>query len=174
MKLLSIEVPQYTVEKEPDHRTIGKVVDKVIKDNFLGQTIIVRGLSSKAHPGKTIDELTEIIKREGTDRYDPERIGDRYENIKGKHIDLFAFRRKVTPRMQLFKDISWGFYHGAKAIHGEPVRIDILTVYDAAQLKAVVHQYEGREDIKRDGFVFKDSANKAAALLAIISIRGNY
>ena len=170
MKLLSIEVPQYIVEEEPDHRTIGKVVDKVIKDNFAGQTIIVRGLSSKAHPDKTIDELIEIIQQEGTDRYDPKRPGDRYENVKGKHIDLFAFRRKVTPSTQLFKDISWGLYHGAKAIHGNPVRIDLLTIYDAAQLKAVVHQYEGRDDIKRDGFVFRDPEHKAASLLGIVKV----
>ena len=73
--------------------------------------------------------------------------------------------------MELFKDISWGFYHGAKAIHGKPVRIDLLTIYDASQLKAVVHQYEGRDDIKRDGFVFKNPDSKPAALLGIVHIK---
>lgn len=170
MKLLTVDVPEYIVENEPNHKAVGQLVDEIIKNNFAGQTVVVRGLSSKAHPDKTADELIEIITRQGTDRYDPERIGDRYENINGKHIDLFAFRRKVSARMHLFKDISWGFYHGAKAIHGKPVRIDLLTIYDAAELKAVVHQYEGREDIKRDGFVFKDPANKQNALLAIIKI----
>lgn len=170
MKVFSVSIPQYAVDKEPDHKAVGKLVDEVIKNNFEGQTIIIRGLSSTAHANKTADALVEIIKQTGTDRYDPERIGDRYENIKGKHIDLFAFRRKVTPRMELFKDISWGFYHGAKAIHGKPVRIDLVTIYDASQLKAVVHQYEGRDDIKRDGFVFKSPENKTAALLGIIKI----
>lgn len=170
MKLLAISVPQYNVDKEPDHKAIGNVVDEVIKENFAGQTVIVRGLSYKAHSDKSIDELVELIKRTGTDRYDPERVGDRYENIKGKHIDLFAFRRKVTPTMELFKDVSWGFYHGAKAIHGQPVRIDLLTIYDASQLRAVVHQYEGRDDIKRDGFVFKNPEDKKSALLAIVKI----
>ncbi len=170
MKLLTVNLPQYTVDKEPDHKAIGKVVDEEIKEHFAGQTIIVRGISSSAHPNKTVDELIEVIKQTGTDRYNPERAGDRYENIKGKHIDLFAFRRKVTPRMELFKDISWGFYHGAKAIHGKPVRVDLLIIYDASQLKAVVHQYQGRDDIKRDGFVFKNPANKSAALLGIVQI----
>lgn len=72
--------------------------------------------------------------------------------------------------MQLFKDISWGFYYGAKAIHGEPVRIDILTVYDAKALKRVTHQYEGRTDIKRDGFVFREPQDKSRALLGILCI----
>lgn len=169
MKLLSVNVPQYEVHKEPDHKAIGKVVDRVIKSNFESQTIVVRGLSSEAHD-KTVEDLVQIIKENGTDRYNPDRRGDRYENIKGKHIDLFAFRRKVTPRMELFKDVSWGFYHGAKAIHGKPVRIDLLTVYDASQLKAVVHQYEGRTDIKRDGYVFKNPEDKTSALIGIIKI----
>lgn len=170
MKVYSVSLPQYTLDKEPDHKAIGKLVDEVIKEKFEGQTIVVRGISSVAHPDKTLDDLVKIIKHTGSDRYDPERAGDRYDNIEGKYIDLFAFRRKVTPRMKLFKDISWGFYHGAKAIHGKPVRIDILTIYDASQLKAVVHQYEGRVDIKRDGFIFKDPSNKQAALLGIIKI----
>ncbi len=129
----------------------------------------MRGLSSGEHQ-KSVDELIKAIKRSGTDRYDPERVGDRYENIKGKRIDLFAFRRKITARTQLFKDLSWGFYHGSIAIHGKPVRLDILTVYDTSQLKAVVHQYEGRDDIKRDGFIFKDTSNKVAALKGIIKL----
>lgn len=170
MKLLTISLPQYTIDEEPDHKAIGKLVDEVIKENFVGQTVIVRGISSKEHSDKMLDQLIEIIKNKGTDRYDPERQGDRYENIRGKHIDLFAFRRKVTPKMELFKDISWGFYHGAKAIHGKPVRIDLLSIYDASQLQAVVHQYEGRDDIKRDGFVFRQPENKPNALLGIIKI----
>jgi len=170
MKILLVQLPQYTIDEEPDHKAVGKIVDEVIKQNFGGQTVIVRGISSKAHSDKTLDELVEVIKQKGTDRYDPERVGDRYENIKGKHIDLFAFRKKVTPKIELFKDISWGFYHGAKAIHGQPIRIDLLMIYDASELSAVVHQYEGRDDIKRDGFVFKNPEDKSSALLAVIKI----
>ncbi len=120
----------------------------------------------------TVEELINTIQKLGTDRYDPLKVGDRYENIMNKHIDLFAFRRKITSTTELFKDISWGFYHGAKAIHGKPVRIDLVIIYDASQLKAVMHQYEGRTDIKRDGFVFKNPNNKKAALKAIIKILG--
>lgn len=169
-KLLELSLPEYTVDSEPDHNTVGKLVDDIIRRHFEGQTIIVRGISSQEHPNMSMDQLIETIKTLGTDRYDPSRAGDRYENMQGKHIDLFAFRRKVTPRMQLFKDISWGFYHGAKAIHGKPVRINLLLIYDAAQLKAVVHQYEGRSDSKRDGFVFKYPENKPGALLGIVKI----
>ncbi|HUC89763.1 MAG TPA: hypothetical protein VMR45_03095 [Patescibacteria group bacterium] len=170
MKLIKVQIPKYVVSSEPDHSSIGAVIDETIKQNFDGLTIAVRGLSSAEHPGKTRDELVAIIQRTGTDRYDPQRPGDRYENLQGKPIDLFAFRRKVTSRMQLFKYISWGFYHGSKAIHGKPVRIDMLTIYDAAQLKAVVHQYAGRDDVKRDGYIFREPKNKAKALLGIVLV----
>lgn len=170
MKYLELALPGYTIDKEPEHKAIGKPVDDLLKEHFMGETVVVRGVASSEHPDMTIDELIEIIRSAGTDRYDPSRTGDRYENIQGKHIDLFAFRRKITPRTELFKDITWGFYHGAKTIHGKPMRIDILTVYDAALLKAVIHQYEGRDDIKRDGFVFKDPADKVGALRAVIKL----
>jgi hypothetical protein len=136
----------------------------------MDQTIVVRGIGSSEHPGKTIDELIEIILTSGTDRYDSAHKGDRYENIQGKHIDLFGFRHKITPRTKLFKDIIYGFYHGAISIHGKPTRIDILIIYDASKLKAVVHQYEGRTDKKRDGFIFKDPMHKTEALRGIIKI----
>ncbi len=168
--MYTVALPTYMIDTEPDHKTIGKVVDNELCRHFTGQTVVVRSLSSSAHPSMTIDALIEKIRMLGTDRYDPDRAGDRYDNLGGKQIDFFGFRRKVGPRMQLFKDITWGFYHSAIAIHGRPERIDLLLVYDAAQLKAVLHQYEGRTDKKRDGFVFKDPANKSAALKAIIKI----
>src|SRR5687768_4509313 len=129
MITLKVTIPDYQVTTELNHKAIGKIVDDELRKHFLDKTIVVRGISSTEHSDKTIDNLLEIIKRDGTDRYDSGRKGDRYENIKDKHIDFFAFRRKVTPRMQLFKDISWGFYYGAKAIHGKPIRIDILIIY---------------------------------------------
>ena len=170
MIVLKVDLPAYQVGSEPNHTIFGKTVDDELRRHFMGQTVVVRGIASADHPGKTVDELVEVIKRDGTDRYDPARQGDRYENIERKHIDFFAFRRKVTTRMQLFKDISWGFYHGAIAVHGQPKRIDILTIYDASKLKRVTHRYEGRPTAKRDGFVFKDPIHKQDALLGIIKI----
>lgn len=169
-KVIEISLPEYQITSEPDHEAIGKIVDDELRKHFMGRSIVARGIGSSEHPGKTIDELVEIIKRDGTDRYDVNRMGDRYENIQGKHIDLFGFRRKVGPHMQLFKDVVYGFYHSALGLHGEAVRIDILIIYDAAKLQAVVHQYEGRTDKKRDGFVFRDPAHKQDALHGVVKI----
>ncbi len=170
MQIITINLPQYQVTNEPDYKVIGEIVDNEIRKYFMGRTVVARGIGSSEHPGKTIDELVEIIKHDGTDRYDLDRTGDRYENIQGKRIDLFGFRRKIGPRMQLFKDVAYGFYHSALGVHGKAVRIDILIIYDATKLKAVLHQYEGRVDKKRDGFVFREPTHKQDALLGIIKI----
>lgn len=168
--VLTVHVPTYRVDSEPDHRAIGAVVDDELRRHFMGRTVVARGIGSRSHPGKTVDELVEIIGRDGTDRYDPTRGGDRYDNLQGKPIDLFAFRRKVSPRMRLFEHIVWGFYHSSIGLNREPIRIDLLSVYDATKMRAVVHQYEGRTDPKRDGFVFREPDNKPAALLGIVRI----
>ncbi len=170
LKVYAVHLPAYQVTAQPDHKALGKIVDTELKKHFLGKTIVARGIGSSEHPGKSIDELIEIIRREGTDRYDPKRVGDRYENIGNKYIDLFGFRRKITARAQLFKGVIYGFYHSAIGIHGRPTRIDVLIIYDASKLKAVVHQYAGRDDKKRDGFVFKDPDNKIGAVLGIIKV----
>ncbi len=154
MKLIEIDLPQYDIQQEPNADEIGKLVDDEIRQIFLGKAVVVRGIASSEHPNKPIDELIETIKTTGTDRYDPDRKGDRYENIENKHIDLFGVPAAVAEDSEIFKVIVWGFYHSAIAVHGHPVRIDVVIVYDAEQLNQVSHQYEGREDIKDDGFAF--------------------
>jgi hypothetical protein len=166
----TIDLPQYQVDSEPHYRAIGRIFDDELKNYFLGQSLVIRGIASSEHPGKTVDELIEIIKNTGTDRYNPERKGDRYENSEGKRIDFFAFPVRVDQNMEFFHQMIWGFYHSAKAVHGYPVRIDIVTIYDAAQLQQVEHQYEGQNEVKDDGFTFKFPANKPAAVKAIFKL----
>lgn len=170
MTVLTVSLPDYTVETEPDHSKIGHQVDDVIRGNFAGRKIVARGLSADDHPGRSVDDLVAIIVSTGIDRYDPQRQGDRYTNVDRKQIDLFGFRRTVTPRMQLFAALSWGFYHGAIEIHGHPTRLDIVTIYDSTQLRAVLHQYEGRTDRKRDGFRFVDPQHPSSTVLGVLKL----
>lgn len=170
MKLITIDLPQYSILQEPKADEIGRLVDDEIRKNFHRKSVVVRGIASSEHPSKSTEELIDIISRTGTDRYDPNRRGDRYENIENKRIDVFGVLAKVAEDSEIFGVIVWGFYHSAKAVHGYPVRIDVVTIYDAEQLDQVTHQYEGREDVKDDGFAFKNCDNKAAAVLGIIKI----
>lgn len=170
MEIIRLNLPEYTIDSEPDHELLGKIVDQELTKHFMGQSILVRGIASSEHPDKTIDELIDIIKQTGTDRYDPKLKGDRYENIDDKHIDLFAFPHMVNNQSSIFADVVYGFYHSAIGVHGKPQRIDILTIYDATKVTKVVHQYEGRDDIKEDGYVFNDTKNSVDAILGIVRI----
>ena len=170
MQIISISAPGYKVDSEPNHNAIGRLIDDELKKHFMGRKILLRGIGLQEHPNKTVDELVRIIADTGTDRYDKDRVGDRYENTENKRIDLFAFPAKVTPELELGWQVIYGFYHSAIGVHGHPTRIDILTVYDAEQLEAVEHQYEGRDDIKRDGSIFKNPVKKEQAVLGIIKL----
>ena len=170
--VITIHLPQYQVVTEPDYRALGRIVDDELKKHFMGQMVGLRALGSQEHPDKSLEDLIEIIKRDGTDRYNPGRSGDRYENIENKHIDLFLLRRKISERSKIFWQLAWSFYESPLKLRGKPVRIDIVIVYDLAKLKAVrtTHTHEGYPVTKRDGFVFKDPGNKAEALLGIIKV----
>lgn len=170
MELSEVNIPTYTVDNPPDDKGIGKLVDDVLKELYLDKSVLVRAVASSEHKDKTLDELIEIISKTGTDRYDPNRMGDRYENVESKHIDLFAFPAVITKDSDIFAKAVWGFYHSAIEIHGYPMRIDIAIVYDAALTEKVPHRYAGRNDIKDDGFKFKNPENKSEALLGIVKI----
>ena len=168
-----LNLPEYQVDKEPNHETIGKKVDDFLKLHFLGQKIVVRCLGSLEHPGKKVDEVISLIQEMGTDRYDPTREGDRYENNEGRHIDIFAFDYDVKPETEMFKIFTWPFYHyRSKFTGGQPVRIDIITIYDPEALEQIQFSYKGREHegLRTDGWVFKDPEHKISALKAIIKI----
>lgn len=172
VKVFTVEIPEYQVNTEPDYKAVGALVDAELKKHFAGQMVGLRALGSQEHSDKTIEELVEIIKHSGTDRYDPERGGDRYDNIEGKHIDLFLLRRKITEKSKIFWQFVWSFYESPLRVRGYSVRVDILVVYDLSKLKAVrtSHTHEGRPITKRDGYVFRDPTHKAQAILAIIKI----
>jgi hypothetical protein len=172
MKLIEIDTPEYTVDKEPDYKAIGRRIDEEIKKHFAGKEILLRGVGSRQHKNMAANDLVDVIKETGTDRYDPTLKGDRYENIEGKHIDLFAFPATVTLQLDLGQQVIFGFYHSAIGVHGSPVRVDVLTVYDATQFDEVVHQYQGHGEVKRDGFVFKDPDDKQKSVLGIIKLNG--
>lgn len=168
----TVHLPNYNFKNgEPDHKAISKPIDDELRKHFTGQKILIRGLGSHEHPGKSVDELIDIIKTTGTDRYDPKRIGDRYTNVGDKYFDLCALRRTISDRSKIFWQLSWSFYNSPLKERGYPVRVDILTIYDPKQLKAVTYSPVGHAGrIMRDGFVFRNPDDKATAILGIIKI----
>lgn len=170
--IYKISLPEYNFHNKPNFDEIGNKIDSVLKEKYLGMDILVRVLGSQEHPGKTVDDLIEIIKTNGTDRYDASREGDRYKNIENKHIDFFAMPFSITSRGEYFKFLLEPFYHYPSITRdASPVRIDIAIIYNPEKVEIVEHQYEGREgEIKKDGYIFKDNKNKPDAILGIICI----
>src|SRR3989338_3713307 len=160
----SIRVPEYHVKKKPDHAVVGAKIDKIIKKHFLGQKVAIRCIGSQEHKGQSISGLVRIIKKIGTDRYDADRKGEKYENVEGKRIDFFALDFKIASGSKYMENFIEPFYTYPKQEGKRPVRIDIIIIYDLSKLKRVLHRYQGRKDAKRDGFVFRNPENKSAAV----------
>ncbi len=168
--IFKLNIPEYKVDSQPDFAKIGTQIDKTIIDEFLGQKLVIRCLGSQNHPGKTLDELVDIILKLGTDRYDPSRIGDRYENIDNKHIDIFALDFEITKDGRYLEHFIEPFYAWPKKLGETPIKLDIIILYNQDKLDKVEHKYKGRDDVKSDGFIFKEPGNKVGALKGIIKI----
>ncbi|OFZ49424.1 MAG: hypothetical protein A2381_12470 [Bdellovibrionales bacterium RIFOXYB1_FULL_37_110] len=164
------KVSKYDFDSTPDFDAIGKQIDKVIKEHYINRKIAIRCISSDDHPDFNIIDLILKIKEIGTDRYDPKRVGDRYDNIEGKNIDIFALDFHVLPDAEMMKYLIEPFYSWPIKFGRNPIKIDLVIIYDLNQLEMVEHQYIGRDDLKKDGFIFKYPDRKDDALLGIIKI----
>ena len=167
----AVPVRGYLPHIIPDFDAIGTELDNAIKKDYLGKRIAIRAISTDDHDDESQSDLIELIKTLGTDRYDKNRSGDRYENIEKKHIDIFAL--PVDPVMEesgMFGHMLKSFYEYPLRARGAPVYVDIIIVYDLDKLEAVQHKYEGRDEIKKDGFVFKDADHKPESVLGIYTV----
>jgi len=166
-----LKVPKVYIDNQPDFKKIGSKIDNCLKKHFLGKEVVIRVLGSEEHKDKSLDELIKIIKKIGHDRYDSNRKGDRYENIENKRIDFFAIDFKIKNNNSYFEHFIEPFYYWPLYNRGKPIRVDIAIIYDPKKLVQVEHRYEGREnELKKDGFVFKNPENKADSILGIIKI----
>src|SRR6185436_18325209 len=55
-KVVTISIPEYILDKQPDYKTIGSKIDKAIEENFEG-TFLLRALSAADHPTYSHDEF---------------------------------------------------------------------------------------------------------------------
>jgi hypothetical protein len=184
VKIVSVSVPEYNVNKKPDYFKVGKIVDEVIEKNFSDGRYIYRALSSDDHPRKTLDELVSIIIELGTDKYDPARKSVCHEQYSVYDYDIQAgsFEIKnaqivVEPTDNyptLFGDTIYDFYENAPQDRGHPVRIDLLVFYDVIKLEPAKLKSPGPGGVEprlsKYLYRFKDRENKQEALLGIVKI----
>jgi hypothetical protein len=170
----NIPIPVEYESEKPDFDLAATKIVQTLRRHFMGKRIGFRLLGSMEHPGKSVDELVSIIKKLGHDRYDSKRIGDRYENIDNKIIDIFILEFTVGKKEEeeCIRYALESFYYYPIFDRKTPIRIDIGIVYDLKQLERVTHRYKGREnEVKTDGVVFKHPDRKTDALLGIIKIQ---
>jgi hypothetical protein len=184
VKIVSVPVPEYTENKKPDYLKIGKIVDKVIEENFSDGRYIYRALSSDDHPDKTPDELVSIITELGTDKYDPSRKSVCHEQYSVYDYDIragsFEIRNAkiiVEPTDNyptLFGDTIYDFYENAPQDRGHSVRIDLLVLYDVNKLEPAKLKNPGSVGVEprlsKYLYRFKDRDNKQEALLGIVKV----
>ena len=170
ISVYEISLPEYSLDKKPDYRVIGRKLDSLIKKFFFGKKVCIRALGSQDHQ-LSKDELIERIIKSGTDKYDLQRKSFWHEwNVyKDKRIDLFACFKEITEDFHFMHEVISDFYEGALADRGYAVYVDILLLYDPERLEMIPIQY-AEDDIGEDAWRFKFPQQKKEALLAVIKI----
>jgi len=128
--VLRLSIPGYTVKRKVDYTSIGKRLDKMVQDNFLGRKILVRCVGSKDHVGINIEQLVDTIRRIGTDRYDPNRKMIFHDFYSRHNPDLFASPFTVTTTTPRCGEIIKEFYEKTTGDRKIGVKADIILIYD--------------------------------------------
>lgn len=192
MKVFAVKIPEYNLEQSPNFTVIGAKLDNIIKENFPGKWLAVRGVSLQDHPGGSLAWLVEKIKVIGTDRYDPKRKGvledlDTEFSIELHAIPIMYKNEMVCPHYSgerretgsAIGELLNDFVVGAVVDRGYSLRIDVLMLYDLDQLTPAPLTWTEKGPTHTDNpispqetctFRFKNPANKKRALLGIISI----
>ncbi len=172
MKVFEITIPAHKPGQAPDHEVVGKKLDDLLKECFLGKKVVIRCIGSQDHPGLSLDELTNRVITTGTDKYDSQRMGVGYEGFvkKGINVDFYGEDVEVTKDTKIMAQFIWEMHHSAIGDRGFGVHVDLVLIYDAEQVDMVMNLYD--EHPTSDGFTFKDQHNKQAALLGVIKVLG--
>jgi hypothetical protein len=168
--VFELTIPDYKPGKVPDHDVVGKKLDDLLKKHFMGKKVVIRCIGSQDHPGLSLDELTDIVIKTGTDKYDAGRMGVGYEEFvkKGVHVDFYGEPVGVSKNVTIMSQQIWEMHHSAIGDRGFGVHVDLVLIYHAEQLDMVMNLYDFHPT--SDGFTFKDPDNKQAALLGVIKI----
>jgi hypothetical protein len=175
-KIITISIPEYTVNTQPDYATIGTKIDKAIEENFEG-VFLERALSITDHPQYNLEQLVDIIVKTGTDKYDPNRKGVSYEEFEPYNNNLQAGSIEIQ-KGKLSEPYGAGliklFYENVLLDRGYRLRIDIILLYDPKQMiqaEKVDNTKPGTQpDLEQYLWRFRDPDHKPKALLGIIKI----
>lgn len=179
----AIALPEYVAGQEPEAAILGARLDGLIVREFPDRRLAIRGIGMCDHPGRSLEELTALIRETGTDRYDPDRKGVHQDFYAGYPIDLFAtpcfvaggvLQSRNDPGVSVTGQMIADFYHGALADRGYSVRLDLLLIYDREQLVEIDCSAlwpDSSPEPESSSFAFRFPERKRDALLGIVLIQ---
>jgi hypothetical protein len=188
--IATIALPTYTVTVPPDAEAVGAALDDVICTNF-GQDgereVAIRSVSLIDHPEHTHDSLAEVITATGTDRYDPERKGPLHETYDPYGVELHVGPSTVSAtslRSHMCDGVTFygttqsvmaeavsDFYVGPPVDRGGvPLRIDLITIYDMAQLEGIQIPFHGDEKPPYSACRFRYPDRRSDAVLGLVKV----
>jgi hypothetical protein len=173
--VISLDVPEYSVESQPNYKAVGQKIDDALEENFMGRDVAVRALGLIDHPQFTLDQLVQVILEKGTDKYDPNRKGVEHESFEPYKPDFQAgFCSIGKNHFGEGADTIQKFYENVLLDRGYRLRVDLLLVYDLNQLVRAekVDKEKPSVDSRLEQYLFrfKDPDHKPEALLGIIKI----
>ncbi len=175
-KIITISIPEYTLDNRPDYVEVGTKIDKALSENFEG-AYLLRALSIADHLQYTLDELVDIIIKTGTDKYDPNRKGVSHEEFEPYKPDIQAGTLLVRDGKimgESFSEDVRRFYENTLLDRGYRLRIDLLVLYDPQQLVQAEKIDEAKPSVDPHLedylWIFKDKENKAKAVMGVVKI----
>jgi hypothetical protein len=175
-KVVTVSIPEYVLEVQPNYKEVGERIDKVIEKNFEG-TFLSRALSVADHPQYSLDQFVDIILKTGTDKYDPKRKGVAHEEFEPYKPDIQAGLITIRDgelQGESFSEDVRRFYENAVIDRGYRVRVDIILLYNPDKFvkaekldntKPSVDQH-----LEEYLWRFKDPNDKPNALVGVIKI----
>jgi hypothetical protein len=162
----TVSIPDYVSDSKPDYDRIGSMINEALAACFGRNVRVIRGISKDSHPGKSVDELVDIISKNGTDRVEEGVPGRGYGRVV---CDFFAAGFDLASSGGMNKWVR-KFYEGAVKHKVRPSRADLFMVYDPEKVAVVPYEKHGR--VLTDAYRFKDPEKKLEALLGILKIGG--
>jgi hypothetical protein len=183
-KIISISLPKYTIEKEPDYDRLGKIVDNKIANEFSDGRYIIRAISLDEHTDLSLDQLVNKILELGTDKYDPYRKPVAHEDFQAYDYDIQAGyfdikNGKILDDMDnecrtMFGTTIYNFFLNTPLDRGYSVRIDLLLLYDPKKMvlaKAINANFvKTKPELEQFLYKFTTPSDKRSALLGIVKI----
>jgi len=109
-QLIDVTVPTHQAGKAPDHEAVGAKLDELLTQYFMGKKVVIRCFGSHDHPNRSLDKMTDIVMKTGTDKYDPARMGVGYKDFaeKGVQVDFYGEDVQISNDTHVIGQALWG------------------------------------------------------------------